>query len=360
MASGKEGPTYYMAGDGGYGGSGYGGGMSARGAEGGGSGLSVKRKAKESRQEDAASSVGELERVALKPVSLKRAESGPVASVPVESVPVSLAPVILESMAFVQPEGLEEAELPPPVIPEWRLFSGERLELDMMYQLEGRYTLEAFHALQERLELLEGVISRVELIDGDVFVSTSAREPHAVAISNLMISLSLWVRRQKLGTVYTVFGLLLDPQTEVIPDLFYVTEEELARCEEKGVRGAASLVVEVLSPSTAHVDRNRKKKKYEEVGVGEYWLVDVKRQQVEVWGGSVVGEGWKRRLWHGEDVLTTACLPGWSLPLAAVFDRMWVHEDPEAVVIAAGLNAAIEEQKERVAALEAERTRAEA
>jgi Uma2 family endonuclease len=43
------------------------------------------------------------------------------------------------------------------------------------------------------------------------------------------------------------------------------------------------LVIEVLSPSTARVDRGRKRLRYTRSNVAEYWIVDVDSQVVECW-----------------------------------------------------------------------------
>jgi Uma2 family endonuclease len=47
--------------------------------------------------------------------------------------------------------------------------------------------------------------------------------------------------------------------------------------------GAPDLIAEVLSPSTAHIDRREKFRLYEKYGVREYWMVDPRDQLVEVW-----------------------------------------------------------------------------
>lgn len=41
------------------------------------------------------------------------------------------------------------------------------------------------------------------------------------------------------------------------------------------LRGVPDLVVEILSPSTAHRDQSLKKTLYEGHGVPEYWVVDI-------------------------------------------------------------------------------------
>ncbi|MGM0705558.1 MAG: Uma2 family endonuclease, partial [Bacteroidota bacterium] len=48
------------------------------------------------------------------------------------------------------------------------------------------------------------------------------------------------------------------------------------------VQGAPDLIVEILSPSTAHRDVGIKKRLYEQHGVREYWTLDPESQAVEV------------------------------------------------------------------------------
>ena len=43
------------------------------------------------------------------------------------------------------------------------------------------------------------------------------------------------------------------------------------------------LAVEILSPSTKRLDRERKRKAYLGNGVREYWIVDGAARRVEVW-----------------------------------------------------------------------------
>ena len=53
--------------------------------------------------------------------------------------------------------------------------------------------------------------------------------------------------------------------------------------KKDGIHGAPDLVVEVLSPSTAHNDRFRKKEIYAKAGVKEYWIVDPLNCIIEVY-----------------------------------------------------------------------------
>ena len=50
--------------------------------------------------------------------------------------------------------------------------------------------------------------------------------------------------------------------------------ENLNKIESKGLVGVPDLVVEILSPGTAHVDIGEKRDVYEQYGVKEYFIVD--------------------------------------------------------------------------------------
>ncbi|WP_457566173.1 Uma2 family endonuclease [Caldithrix abyssi] len=48
------------------------------------------------------------------------------------------------------------------------------------------------------------------------------------------------------------------------------------------MKGAPDLIIEILSPSSAYYDLVEKKELYEQFGVKEYWIVDPKKQRIEV------------------------------------------------------------------------------
>ena len=92
---------------------------------------------------------------------------------------------------------------------------------------------------------------------------------------------------------------ILSNVTVVQPDVLYIAADRLAIISDRGIEGAPTLVVEVLSPSTAHLDRDRKMKLYAEHGVPFYWIVDPESRSVEAYtltgtayalAGRVIGE----------------------------------------------------------------------
>ncbi len=63
-----------------------------------------------------------------------------------------------------------------------------------------------------------------------------------------------------------------DAITDVVqPDIAVACD--LAKLDRQGLRGAPTVVIEVLSPSTAGHDHIRKRRLYERAGVREFWLV---------------------------------------------------------------------------------------
>ena len=95
------------------------------------------------------------------------------------------------------------------------------------------------------------------------------------------------------------------------PDLYYVSRERLGILDQQGAKGAPDLVVEILSPSTARLDRDMKRTVYESAGVREIWFVDLWNDRVEVHRFSEVAGAATVLTLERKDRLTTPLLPVW-------------------------------------------------
>ena len=73
------------------------------------------------------------------------------------------------------------------------------------------------------------------------------------------------------------------PATACSPNILFVSNERQGIIGEQQVTGAPDLMVEILSPSTAHRDRGIKLDLYARRGVREYWIVDPVEDVVDVW-----------------------------------------------------------------------------
>src|SRR3970282_411163 len=97
---------------------------------------------------------------------------------------------------------------------------------------------------------------RYELHQGALSVTPALGTRHQEAIVNLIGLLHEHVRSRGLGKVFVApTDCILSNVTVVQPDVFYIATDRLAIISERGIEGAPTLVVEVLSPSPAHLDR---------------------------------------------------------------------------------------------------------
>ena len=67
------------------------------------------------------------------------------------------------------------------------------------------------------------------------------------------------------------------------PDLIFVASAHASRVSRRGIEGAPTLAVEILSPSTTTIDRSRKLQLYARHGVPHYWIVDPEARTVEAY-----------------------------------------------------------------------------
>lgn len=136
----------------------------------------------------------------------------------------------------------------------------------------GPYSLADFMELDED--------QRIELIRGRFVVSPCPWPLHQIVV--LELSLVLSQAQDKGGGLLLLapMDVILDDRNALQPDLLYLAKDRLAQVG-KNVQGPPSLVIEILSPSTANRDRQEKLDLYAKFGVPEYWLVDPEPRSID-------------------------------------------------------------------------------
>ena len=127
--------------------------------------------------------------------------------------------------------------------------------------------------------------NRYEFIGGRLYVTPAPVTRHQRISKRLQAALMRVLEDAGLGEVFSAPFLVEFPGTgdRVQPDLLFVSDERREIIGEKQVLGAPDLVVEILSPSTAHRDRGIKLDLYARCGVRQYWIVDPVEDAVDVW-----------------------------------------------------------------------------
>ncbi len=124
--------------------------------------------------------------------------------------------------------------------------------------------------------------TRAELIDGGIVITPPATLLHSQTLGMILSLMSFFVEVRGLGEVFGNAGMHLSEQ-RYVPDVAFVAGTHAERVQGTHIAGAADLVVEVLSPSTAGRDWGSKMRDYEQYGVPEYWLLNPVVEQINVY-----------------------------------------------------------------------------
>lgn len=84
------------------------------------------------------------------------------------------------------------------------------------------------------------------------------------------------------------------------------------------MRGAPSLVIQILPPTTAANDRGPKIRADARFGVQEYWIVDPDRKAIAIYRRVQEGYG-PTQIFREQETLTSPLLPDFFLPVGAIF-----------------------------------------
>jgi Uma2 family endonuclease len=167
---------------------------------------------------------------------------------------------------------------------------------------------------------------RWELIDGVPYNMSPAPTVRHQAISReLLTEFALHLRGNSCQVFAAPFDVRLPEldesddlvETVVQPDLSVVCDR--TKLDDAGCRGAPDLIVEILSPSTAHKDQKVKFDRYERAGVREYWIVDPTGSTVQIYTLGVEGKYGRPETFGAVDRVTVGIFPELEIDLAAVF-----------------------------------------
>ena len=127
---------------------------------------------------------------------------------------------------------------------------------------------------------------RYEIHDGERSVTPSPSFDHQLISSRLYLHVAKWVEVHPGGVLlYAPLDAILSDRADetsiVQPDILYIAPDRTARASRRGLEGAPTLAVEILSPSTHRIDRVTKTRLYARYDVPLLWLVDPDARMVE-------------------------------------------------------------------------------
>lgn len=162
-----------------------------------------------------------------------------------------------------------------------------------------------------------------EIIDGELYVSRQPHWYHQFVCGQAFALLQSWSRQTGTGYANLAPGVIFADDEDVAPDVIWISKQRLATALEADgkLHAAPELAVEVLSPGTSNErrDRTAKLKLYSQRGVQEYWIVDWRARQVEVYRREAAILQLVATLYEA-DTLQSPLLPGFSCQIATLFE----------------------------------------
>lgn len=114
-----------------------------------------------------------------------------------------------------------------------------------------------------------------QLVNNNLVMSPAPLNVHQVVVGDIFVELSLVVKKKKSGQLRIApFDVHFSKKNIFQPDIIYIANENLDKIEDKGLVGVPDIVIEILSPGTAHIDMGAKRDVYEQYGVKEYFIVE--------------------------------------------------------------------------------------
>ena len=149
---------------------------------------------------------------------------------------------------------------------------------------------------------------RYECVYGELLVTPAPTGPHQIVAARLHSALAAYIAANGLAAT-----ALFPPgdiswgrdDVTVQPDVFVLPMDETRELWHSrswaGIRRLL-LVTEVLSPSTRHADRFRKRLLYQEERVPRYWILDPDTRTAEIWTPEAHFPAIEREtlVWHPE------------------------------------------------------------
>jgi Uma2 family endonuclease len=125
---------------------------------------------------------------------------------------------------------------------------------------------------------------RYEILDGELYVTPAPTPRHQIIAGNLVWILEGHVRSRGIGKVlFAPLDVIFADSSIAQPDVVYLDDARTSLISHRGIEGAPTLLVEVLSPTTTRTDRRIKRALYARYRVPFYWIVDPEARALEAY-----------------------------------------------------------------------------
>lgn len=159
----------------------------------------------------------------------------------------------------------------------------------------------------------------LELIRGELVEVTLPNSTHGSVMTSIALLIGNFVREHRLGRLYTGdVGVVIEhnPDTVLGPDLSFFIADRVPADKPVYFQTPPDLTIEIVSPSNAAREIERKTGMYLEAGVSQVWIVYPAMRQVAVHSPS----GAPMTLQADDQLTGGDILPGFSITVSSIFD----------------------------------------
>lgn len=141
---------------------------------------------------------------------------------------------------------------------------------------------------EEFMEIYENTSTRMEFINGEIFIMGLAEFFHQAILGDLHVIFKEYFGEEKCRPIIAPFDVhfkkqdIKDPDV-MQPDLIVLCDLENNINEKGRYTGTPTLTLEILSPSTRSIDMLYKLNTFMTSGVSEYWLVDPDNKMITIY-----------------------------------------------------------------------------
>jgi Uma2 family endonuclease len=169
----------------------------------------------------------------------------------------------------------------------------------------------------QEFERLPDDSMRHELNHRELITMPPPRFRHSAAVAALFLELGSACRNSRRFKVYAEAGCLLSADTVRQPDLAVVKSEGLDRIDPGGyLAGAPEIAIEVAPPSNSQDEFEEKMSQYFAHGALQVWVIYPMARHVHIFEAGTSSP----RILAESDTVTLDLLPGWSMPVSAIFE----------------------------------------
>lgn len=167
---------------------------------------------------------------------------------------------------------------------------------------------------------------QIEIIDGNAYnMSPGPSTKHQQVSMNLSYFLMDFFRGKNCQVFAAPFDVRLFSVGKADDEVFHVVQPDLSvicdenKLDKKGCVGSPDLIIEIISPSSAKMDRMRKRNLYEKAEVKEYWIVDPQNELIELYHLNEKNMYGKPLFFSMEDTVESVCFKGLELSVKEIF-----------------------------------------